>query len=245
MIVNEIAKRFNAAANDYDKLASVQQNTAEKLIQCLKTIHPDFIPQQILDVGTGTGYVIQYLEKHFPDACYTANDIAQDMLNVCQKKLYPLNIKLMPGNIETLPITKHDLIVSNFALQWAVDLKSTLHKLYHHCNHLAFTTLVQGSLQEWYQHLQLGELNHYPSFDSLSDIVYELDPYAYIQPIDVTMRFASPKAFMQYLHQLGGSASCLKAPVSILKKTLQNNLPIDVSYRILLGILSRTSCTSL
>lgn len=245
MIINEIAKRFNAVANNYDKLASIQQNTAQQLIQCLRTIYPNFIPQQILDVGTGTGFVIQSLEKHFPNAYYTANDIAQDMLNVCQKKMSSLNIKLLPGNIETLPIAKHDLIVSNFALQWVVDLKSTLHKLYFHCDHLAFTTLVQGSLQEWYQRLQLGELNHYPSFDSLSNIVYELDPHAYIQPIDVTMRFTSAKAFMQYLHQLGGSASHLTAPVSILKKTLQNNSPIDVSYHILLGILSRTSCTSL
>ena len=85
-----IKNNFDNASTSYDSVASIQKKCAQKLIEKL----PNFIPNSILDLGTGTGYTTELLLKKFPESQYTLNDISDVMLKVAEKKLgYVNNIK--------------------------------------------------------------------------------------------------------------------------------------------------------
>ena len=60
----KIKHRFNGASNSYDKVACVQKQSAELLVQKLQEFDKLFYPQTILDLGTGTGYIPEILLPH-------------------------------------------------------------------------------------------------------------------------------------------------------------------------------------
>ena len=70
MRTSNIQARFNQAACRYDGLALAQQHAAERLIDRLISKHHHFQAQHILDLGCGTGFVTQALQKYFPNSNY-------------------------------------------------------------------------------------------------------------------------------------------------------------------------------
>ncbi len=75
-------------------------------------------PSRILEVGCGTGYVLQELSKQFPSAQIVGIDLSKDMLSIAEKKLKDhQNIELIQGSFgPELSIGQFDVLVFSYSL---------------------------------------------------------------------------------------------------------------------------------
>ena len=122
-----VGKSFSRSASDYDRVASLQRHVGEGLLKCLP--EDGFVPQTILDLGSGTGYCTAQLAKRFPDSSLIALDIAMGMLKVLgQRHDFHVQPQRVCADIERLPLKTNsvDLVFSNLALQWCSDLPAVL-----------------------------------------------------------------------------------------------------------------------
>jgi len=126
-IDKDAARRsFDQAAVDYDAVAVLQREIADRLLERLDYIRLE--PQLVLDLGAGTGYAIPGLQRRFGTARILALDFAPAMLRLAReqgdRRSPPLCIC---ADTETLPLadTGVDLIFSNATLQWCNDLPRT------------------------------------------------------------------------------------------------------------------------
>jgi malonyl-CoA O-methyltransferase len=87
-------------------------------------------PEHILDVGTGTGALLERLHAMYPAAHLTGIDIA---LNMCLRTLQKLgdDCRMVNGDAEFLPFRSgaFDLAVSSSVLQWVGNLPAALYEL--------------------------------------------------------------------------------------------------------------------
>lgn len=139
---------FNKAAKTYDQAANLQREAADDLFKLL----PQENFNQVLDLGTGTGYCARILAKKLPQAEILGIDIAPEMIQVAKQKQHHQEQYLI-ADFDNLPIQSEscDLIFSNLALQWSLNLDNTLAKLKHALakkGHLVFSTLLNGTLLE-------------------------------------------------------------------------------------------------
>jgi malonyl-CoA O-methyltransferase len=134
--VARVRKQFNRAVSTYDAAAVLHRELTARLLENLDYIR--VAPQRIVDVGCGTGFALAGLRTRFPEAQIIALDLAEKMV----KKAAPapsflaktLRRKVTHGvtaDFSKLPFANAsvDLIVSNFALQWATDLPATIVEL--------------------------------------------------------------------------------------------------------------------
>lgn len=150
----KIAAAFHQKAVEYDQHILVQKRIVSQLARSVE-LHLNWAPDHILDVGTGTGALLEKLHSRYPDARLTGVDIA---LNMCRRTLHKLGTvcRAVNGDAESLPFRTgaFDLAVSASALQWVSDLSSALHELHRVVRpggDIALAFFCDGSL---------GELHH-------------------------------------------------------------------------------------
>lgn len=238
-----IRSNFNKAAISYDRVAYVQRQTAEFLVEKLLEIQIK-PPKRILDLGTGTGYVPELLLKHFPTSSYLLNDIADRMLEVCKSKFsHHDNFAFINSDMTKLEIEDYNLVINNLSLQWIDDLWNTIKKFYANSEVFAFSTLLKGTFQEWEKVINLYDeivLNQYPTVQELIDYCNSIKGkgkfHYWVKEIIIT--FETPLLFMRYIKHLGASSTTKQMSVSNLKALLNSNYkPLTVSYKIFFGIL--------
>jgi malonyl-CoA O-methyltransferase len=240
----KIENNFDRHSLTYDEVAHVQKVSAEVLIELLSVFLPDFIPTKILDVGAGTGTVTENLFKIFPDSLFCVNDIASGMLSQVKSKEIQ-NAKFLQGDFETLDFEEHDLIVSNFALQWASDLNLTVKRLFSRTSVLAVTCLEDGSFEEWHKLLRgYGvELpsNTYPSREELDCLFRSLQGRIYhTQSKEFQISFTSVVEFLDYLKLLGASASNVRIPLKTLKSIIENHKEVfSITYKVFFVVVGK------
>lgn len=126
----KIAASFHQKAVEYDQHTLVQKRVVTNLAGSIG-LHLGQAPDYILDVGTGTGALLERLHALYPDARLTGVDIA---LNMCLRTLQKLGTTchVVNGDAEYLPFKTgvFDLAVSASALQWVGNLSATLHELH-------------------------------------------------------------------------------------------------------------------
>ena len=119
-----IAKNFSNAARNYDEFALIQKQVAQRI----SALTSPFIKQnsQILDLGSGTGFVasnLSQLDEFLKNyAKIYEVDLSLEMLKNRpnrHKNIFPLCC-----DIENLSFKKasFDLLVSSFSLQWFLFL---------------------------------------------------------------------------------------------------------------------------
>lgn len=234
----QIETNFNKSAVSYDMHALTQQMSAKFLVEFLKSSLPNWSPQMILDIGTGTGFTTEQLLKHFPDAQYLLNDLAPNMLNLALKKLrYRPNVTGLLGDAEFSCFPKTDLVISNLTFQWFNELESTIHRLWQETSVIAFSTLVNGTFQEWYDYLNLP-LHTYPTTSDMLNICKDLQPQELkFHTITYPIAFENPIACAMYLKNLGGHAARIPANYPGLHSLLKGNIPINTSYQVFYAVL--------
>jgi malonyl-CoA O-methyltransferase len=126
MIDKDLIKRnFSEYAKYYDRYASVQNACALKLVQKINTPGPE----NILEIGCGTGNYTWLLRRRYPDSEITAVDISDEMIRIAKTKLVRDNIEFITADAEEIRFNrKFDLITSNASFQWFDDLQGSLER---------------------------------------------------------------------------------------------------------------------
>lgn len=115
-----IEEQFNLIAKKYDM-------NRRKFIPCFEEFYErttDFLasfvrdPENILDLGAGTGLLTSYWYRHFPHARFTLTDIAGDMLDIARERFAGAGDfeYLISDHSEGLPESEFDVIISALSL---------------------------------------------------------------------------------------------------------------------------------
>ena len=142
-----IELNFSKYAHVYDKHAQLQNLMAEKLASFL----PNDMPEQILEIGCGTGLFTKYLLAQ-PAQKIFLNDISDEMIGCMKLKLaLPPYTQIIAGNAELLKFPMVDMITANAVFQWFQDPRGVLIRL-NSCikpnGRLVFSTFGPSSLAE-------------------------------------------------------------------------------------------------
>ena len=118
-----LKERFNRAASTYAQFSEIQAITAQYLIE-QTTLNS---PQNILDIGSGTGILTKEVAKIFPHSNIHAIDISENMLQELNREKLQNTYVQCVDYLDLVPIRKFDLIVSNAVLHW-MDTEKAIKK---------------------------------------------------------------------------------------------------------------------
>ena len=155
----DIERQFNLIAEEYD-------SNRRKFIPCFDDFYKnttEFIasnieePKQIVDLGAGTGLLTYFWYHQYPDSKYMLVDIADEMLNVAQKRFDGIeNISYQTENyIYKLPDIIFDMVISALSIHHLEDKKKLFERIY--------DSLPNGGLFVNYDQFCAGqtEMNHW------------------------------------------------------------------------------------
>lgn len=159
-----VINAFNKAATQYDKVAQLQQTVAIELISLLS--FSPATPITILDIGSGTGYLLKLLNKKFSQSQIIAIDIASQMLEINKAINESSQLSYLCTDTEKLALDNNvaDLIISNMALHWCNNLEKTLqelHRVLKAGGHIHIATLGPKTLYELRECWQLIDNNQH------------------------------------------------------------------------------------
>ncbi len=202
----QVRNAFERAAARYDQSAVLQREVSNRMFERLELIK--YMPDRILDAGSGTGYGSRKLAKRYPDSQLLAVDIALGMLQQsrAQNGLQDGGLRFWPFrkkggvqyacvDIEQLPFKDEsiDMVWSNLTLQWCNDLEHTFREMNRVLTTdglLMFSTLGPDTLKELrYAFAQVDQYAHVNRFIDMHDIGDLL----------VHSRFATPVMDMEYI----------------------------------------------
>lgn len=116
---NRVKKSFSSQADKYDSLAIVQRRVAERFLELF--IREENPPASILDVGSGTGRLVESLHNLAPSAFAVGIDLAHGMTRSAAGRFGAgVNVAFVCGDGEYLPFMdgSFDMIVSTSTYQW-------------------------------------------------------------------------------------------------------------------------------
>ena len=115
-----VSKAFSKAAYAYDSLALLQKRLCKELFD--RIAQNNFCPKSILDIGMGTGLLMQKLSQLYCDSKIVGIDLAFGMSKFARKN----NLAVMQADAECLPFknSSFDLVVSNLVYQWLDNLET-------------------------------------------------------------------------------------------------------------------------
>ena len=121
MIKEEIARGFARTLDSYSENATIQKQVSEKLGLLISNF-TQTQPQNILEIGCGTGFLTSALLNKFPNAEWKVNDINKNVKEAIDL-LFDKKANTKPGYIfgdaETIHFSpNNDLIVSSSCFQW-------------------------------------------------------------------------------------------------------------------------------
>ena len=199
-----VRNAFDRAAASYDQAAILQREVCDRMLTRLDSIK--YIPDVILDTGSGTGYGTRKLLMRYPAARILALDIATAMhaqvrtavLEREQSLTQNHNrsqIRYVGGDAEKMPFKYScvELVWSNLMLQWCNDLNRAFAEVYRILQSgglFMFSTFGPDTLKELRQAFHSAdEYRHVNRFTEIRDI------------LDILARngFAAPVLDMEYI----------------------------------------------
>lgn len=147
-----IEKRFSAAAETYDRHARPQLALAQSVVSML----PEMVPNQILELGAGTGQLTRLLAERFPAVPIDAVDVAEKMVEHSRAKFKPFpQVNWVVGDAQTYwGGNRYPLIASSSALHWVPDLRATFENIFQSLEPggiFALGIMLQGTLKELHE----------------------------------------------------------------------------------------------
>jgi len=126
-----VRKAFSTRADYYDSLAVVQKRVTDRFVKLLtEQMAP---PHAILDIGAGTGRLLESLNKKFPDAELVGVDLAFGMTRHAKKRFQEsTKVSLACSDAECLPFREEsfDLVVSTSTYQWIDPLETAFAEVF-------------------------------------------------------------------------------------------------------------------
>lgn len=117
-----VADSFSRAASRYDSVAHLQRLVARQMLEWLPNEPFD---KPLLDLGCGTGFVLEQVLQRHPEAECIGLDIAEGMLQHSRQRFASVSrVQWLCADAEHLPLESGSIAVatSNFALQWCANL---------------------------------------------------------------------------------------------------------------------------
>ena len=126
MIKKELVKKnFSKSARNYDSFAKVQKHMAKEL---MKNLTENLTEIKILEIGSGTGILTNYIVSKYPNSQITLIDISESMIESCKSK-FGNRINYIISDAEAYEFEdKFDLIISNATFQWFNNINETVDK---------------------------------------------------------------------------------------------------------------------
>ena len=174
---------FERAATSYDQAAVLRREVSNCMLSRLEYIK--YVPDIILDAGSGTGYGSQQLAKRYPDSQLIAVDIAWAMLSHARPEttwwqrwspLHKQQTYHVCADIEQFPVKDDSvgMVWSNLALQWCNDLDHTfseMNRVLHTNGLFMFSTFGPDTLKELRQSFaRVDAFSHVNRFIDMHDI---------------------------------------------------------------------------
>jgi len=239
-----IGKSFGKAAASYDEVAVLQKEVATRLVNRLELVQLQ--PELILDVGSGTGFCSQLLEKRYKKSNIISLDLSHEMLSHTRRKEGFLKRFRSPhryvcADAENLPLAdaSSDMIVSSLALQWC-DLESAFahfRRVLKPGGLLMFSTVGPDTLKELrYSWSQADGFAHVSAFIDMHDIGDALMRAGFSDPVmdveNITLTYPNVNKLMKDLKGIG-SRNALEGRVKGLtgKKRLQKMIETYETFR--------------
>lgn len=194
---NLIRERFSKSLESYHEHARIQKRMAERLysyVQNKKHL-------KILEIGCGTGFLTEIINKNLEFEQYTAIDIVEN----CKEYITKINpnIKFIVADIEEFIIENsdtYDLIISNASLQWVENFEEVIKDLKTKLNpngDFIFSTFGQENFREIYH--AIGTTLNYFSLNELA----KMFPASTIDTEIHIMAFDSPREVLRHLQLTG------------------------------------------
>jgi malonyl-CoA O-methyltransferase len=239
-----IGHRFSAAADTYDRHARPQLALAQSVVSML----PEMYPEQILELGPGTGLLTRLLTERFPEVPIDAVDVSEKMIEHSKTrfKRFP-QISWVVGDAQTWwGGDRYPLIVSSSALHWVTDLQATCENIFQSLEpggYFSLGMMLEGTLKE------LHELRREIASEKTPEITlpsYE-ETKACLQTVGFKIErrmhseeeiiYTDAKAFLKAIHEQGvtggkvsaGNAPLNRAELSRLVADYQENYTSDDS----------------
>ncbi len=240
--IQQAQSRFNQASQTYDGVAFVQKMSAQKLSRMIVSHAQTQSLHSVLDLGCGTGHMTQALLPHCASSNFTLVDFSSNMLQQAAKKFENCpNIRYECVDFLTRDFEGYDLVVSNFAFQWADSLKKVVLNHARGAKILAFTALLAGTFDDWYaflgSHGAEPPRKPYPTASYLQTFLTELGQVCDTAQEACTLNFSDPRALMSYLRALGASAASVPVSLSCLKKIREDLRPVSLTYQIFYAVV--------
>ena len=211
---DQVAKSFGAAAGRYEKVAVLQKQVAERLLERLEIIKLQ--PGCIIDLGAGTGWLAEGLKKKYRHAGIIQVDIALEMLQYARARTCRWFNRqgFLCADAEQLPLAENtaDMLCSSLMLQWCNDVDAVFGnaaQILRPNGLFMFSSLGPGTLEElrhsWAAADEYGV--HVNRFVDMHDLGDALLRAGFEQPVmeaeTFTLTYDDVYALMKELKQLG------------------------------------------
>lgn len=206
----QVAESFGRAASSYDKVAYFQRDVGSRLMSMIPAQAFSEVNSAVVDLGCGTGYFTPKLSgKHNQ---VLGVDLSEGMITYAREHRSD-DITWMVGDAESLPLADNsiDLIFSTLAIQWCSsyqDLFAELFRVLKPRGHVAFSTLLDGTLRElessWFE---VDSDRHVNAFSACHEIEQAFGGAGFnvvkTEKYTEVLKFESVKALTQELKMLG------------------------------------------
>ena len=174
----KIRRSFGNASGSYDSVALLQRKVGKSLLNNLEV---DGLSGRIVDLGCGTGFMIDELLalNPAPSIEIIALDSALPMLQAARKKLVGSEqVRYVCADLAVLPLPTQsvDVVLSNLAFQWCGDLGQVfaeIRRVLRPGGKLLFTTFGPSTLIElktaWQKVDEFQHVNRFPGNDEIHD----------------------------------------------------------------------------
>ena len=226
---------FERSAACYDQTAVLQREISDRMLSRLEYIK--YVPDVILDAGSGTGYGSQRLVERYPASQLIAIDIALAMLSHARPNktwwqrlllLKRQSIYYICADIEQIPLKNNNIsmVWSNLALQWCNDLDHTfaeIHRILHTGGLLMFSTFGPDTLKELrYSFAQVDKYSHVNDFIDMHDIGDLLVNNGFSTPVMdmeyITLTYSDAISVMRDLKAIGAHNALLGRQQGLMGK---------------------------
>ncbi len=229
-----VRQAFNRAAPHYDEAAVLQHEIAERLLDRLDFLRVS--PEQIYDIGAGTGYLSRGLAARYSDAHITSLDLAHGMSQQARQNFDTgdaLRQSVVCGDAEALPLAtdSSDMLFSSSTIQWCNDLKQAFEEFSRVLKPeglIMFSTFGPDTLKELRQSwAEVDDEVHVNAFIDMHDIGDIMKDTGFKMVIldteDITLTYETVTALMKDLKMIGahnvnsGRSRVLTSPAKIKK----------------------------